>query len=406
MTTDSERERLVTAARDHHDETVEFLTELVQTESVNPPGDYEAVVEVLRETYEGFGWDVEVAYAPTARLEELGLEHPRPNVLATVCEGDGETVVLNAHHDTVPVDEADWSYDPFAATVSDGRLYGRGATDSKGRIASYTLAARALEATDLLPDATLVLAITADEESGGEAGAKYVAEEHVQPDYALVEGSHETIWNAACGVLHFRVDVTGRAAHAGSPADGANAITGANRVLTALEAHASELAAVESEVEGVDGPTCTPGTIRGGTKTNIVPAACSFTVDRRVPPDEDVADAEAAFREAVAGADLPDGVSVSVETVLRAEPYRFGREDPHVAAVKRNADAILGRDVPVEGTQGFTDARFFAAVGAQCVHFGPGDGDSNAHGADESVSLGQVRDAGAVVAASVRDMVE
>jgi acetylornithine deacetylase/succinyl-diaminopimelate desuccinylase-like protein len=60
--------------------------------------------------------------------------------------------------------------------------------------------------------------------------------------------------------------------------------------------------------------------------------------------------------------------------------------------------------VPVEGTQGFTDARFFAAAGANCAHYGPGDEESNAHGPDESVAIDQVLDAGAVVATAVREL--
>lgn len=404
MPTDAERARITEAAAAQEGEAVEFLSRLVRAPSENPPGEYGDVVSILEETYESYGWGVDVASAPDDLLDELSLPHPRPNVLATVCEGEGPTIVLNAHHDTVPVQEGEWRHDPFGATVEDGRLYGRGAADSKGRIASYTLAARALERSGLLPDATLVLAMTADEETGGEAGAGYVAGERCQPDYAVVEGNVETVWNAACGVLHFEVSVEGTAAHAGSPDDGENAILGATRVLSALAEYGAELRERGSDVTGVDGPTCTPGTIDGGTKTNIVPSGCSFTVDRRVPPDEDVDAAEADFRERVAhvAADLP--VAVSVETVLRAEPYYFDPDDDHVRAVARNAEAMLDRDVPVEGTQGFTDARFFAAEGTKCVHFGPGDADSNAHGADESVDLGQIRDAGAVVAASVVDV--
>jgi acetylornithine deacetylase/succinyl-diaminopimelate desuccinylase family protein len=403
---DSDTAAAITAAvEDLQAEAVSVLTDLVRTPSPNPPGAYDDVVSLLVETYESYGWDIDVVDPPKELLDAHGISRPRPNVLATVTEGEGPTIVLNAHFDTVPVDESKWEHDPFEAVVEDGRLYGRGATDSKGRIASYTLAARALEAADLLPeDATVILAITADEESGGHAGAGYIAEAVLAADYAIVEGSSEAIWHAACGVLHFRVTVEGEAAHAGNPDNGENAIRPATRVLTALFEHADDLAARESEVEGVAGPTCTPGTISGGTKTNVVPATCSFTVDRRVPPDEDIEDAEAAVRAVVA--DAAGDASVEVERILRARPYRFEQNDPHVRAVSESAAALLDRDVPVKGTQGFTDARFFARAGADCVHFGPGDGDSNTHGADESVALAQVRDAGAVVAASVRAMAD
>lgn len=399
--TPEDGDALTETASDLEDEAVSFLQELVRTPSVNPTGNYEDVVELLVDTYESFGWRVEVASAPDELLNAHDLSHPRPNVLAYVTEGDGPTIALNAHFDTVPVDEDAWTFSPFGAEIDDGRLYGRGATDSKGRIASYTLAARTLEEADLLPEnATVVIAITADEETGGHAGAGWVAEEVLQPDYAIVEGSSESIWHAGCGVLHFRVSVAGEATHAGSPEDGENALLAANEILTALSEHGSELAERESEIEGMDGPTCMPSTIEGGTKTNIVPASCVFTVDRRVPADEDIEAAEQEFREVVDSA--ADDAAVTVERVLRAHPYHFEIDDSHVQAVAESADALLDAEVPVEGTQGFTDARFFAEKGAKCVHYGPGDEDSNAHGADESVALGQVRDAGVVVAASIR----
>jgi acetylornithine deacetylase/succinyl-diaminopimelate desuccinylase family protein len=384
-------------------ETVSLLRELVRTPSVNPPGDYDAVVELLVDAYESFGWDVTVDHAPDDLLDARDLDRPRPNVLATVTEGEGPTVALNAHFDTVPVEDAAWTRDPFGAEIEDGRLYGRGATDSKGRIASYTLAARALEAADLLPeDATLVLAVTADEETGGHAGAGHVVDAALRPDYAIVEGSSEEIWHAGCGVLHFRVTVEGEAAHAGTPEDGENAVLAANGIVASLADHAADLADRESAVEGVDGPTCTPSTIEGGRKTNVVPAYCAFTVDRRVPPDEDPEAAEREFRDVVAAA--AGDADVTVERVLRARPYRFGADDAHVRALQRSAESLLDREVPVEGTQGFTDARFFAAAGANCAHYGPGDEESNAHGPDESVAIDQVLDAGAVVATAVREL--
>lgn len=403
------RDRLWDRSGELADEATDFLREMVRTESVNPPGEYGDVVALLEETYEGYGWRVERADAPTSLVEELGLPHPRPNVLAYANEGteEGPTVVFNAHFDTVPVEEGDWTFDPFGAETEDGRLYGRGANDSKARIASYTLALRTLSAADAVPEeATLALAITNDEETGGHAGAGYVAEEVIQPDYAIVEGSSETISNAGCGVLHVRVDVKGTSAHAGRPDDGDNAVVAAGRLVAALDDYAAELAERESDVVGVDGPTCTPATVEGGRKTNIVPSSASFTVDRRIVPDEDPDDAESELRDrvAVAAADVDADVDVSVTTVLRADPYYFDPDDAHIRALKANADAMLDREVPVEGTQGFTDARFFAAAGAACVHFGPGDSESNAHGADESVALDQVRSTGAVLAATAHDL--
>ncbi|WP_281193360.1 M20 family metallopeptidase [Halorubrum sp. F4] len=406
MASDAELETLGDAVDDLADDAVAFLEAMVRTPSVNPPGDYAAIVDLLTTEYEGYGWDVDIERAPAALVDELDLPHPRPNVLAYATRGTGPTIALNAHIDTVPVEASNWTYDPFGATVEDGRIYGRGARDSKGRIAAYTLATRALEQSGLLPeDATVVLALTADEETGGEAGAGHLVESGaLEADYAIVEGSTYAVEYASSGVLTLRVDVEGASAHAGlEPEEGANAVVAAARLVESLDAHGDDLADRESEVPGVGSATCTPSTIEGGVETNVVPPACSFTVDRRVPPDHDAAAAEREVREVVAGTDLPAGTSATVTATSRTKAFRSDAEDPHVRAVAANANGVIG-DVPVRGTRGGSDAGHFHAGGTKAVKFGPGGRDSNVHGPDENLALDQLRDAAVVVAASVRDI--
>jgi len=409
MVTDAELDAIVDATDRLESDAVSFLEEMVRTPSVNPPGEYGEIHDLVRSRYEEFGWETETVWTPEETLADLGLpeEYPRPNVLAYVSRGNGPTIALNAHLDTVPVDGSEtWDHDPFGAEIDDGHLYGRGATDCKGRIASYTLAARVLERADLLPDATVVLAVTADEETGGEAGPGYLTESGTfRPDYAVVEGSVDSVWHAAAGVLHYRVTVSGKASHAGvNPEGGANALAGAARIVTELEEYGEGLTERKSSIAGVESATCTPATVEGGAKTNIVPASCSFTVDQRVPPDFDIDDLETEFRDVVASVELPEGTTSEVEVVLRALPHLSDPDDVQVKALAENAAAILGEEVPVTGVRGFTDARFFVAHGTKVVNFGPGDDDSNIHGADENVALDQVRDAGAIVAAGVLDI--
>ncbi|SMO50532.1 M20 family metallopeptidase [Halorubrum cibi] len=406
MVSDAELEAIGETVADLEDEAVEFLREMVRTPSVNPPGDYAAIVDLLSARYEEYGWDVEVEYAPETLVAELDLPHPRPNVLAYATRGDGPTIALNAHVDTVPVEESNWTHEPFGGAVEDGRLYGRGARDSKGRIAAYTLATRALEESGLLPeDATLVLALTADEETGGEAGAGHVVESGaIEADYAIVEGSTYAVEYASSGVLTLRVDVEGASAHAGlEPEEGANAVVAAARLVERLDAHGDDLATRESAVPGVGSATCTPATIEGGDASNVVPPTCSFTVDRRVPPDHDAAAAEREVRDVVADTDLPAGTSATVTALSRTKAFLSDPEDPHVRAVAANADRVVG-DVPVRGTRGGSDAGHFHAGGTKAVKFGPGGRDSNVHGPDENLALDQLRDAAVVVAASVRDV--
>jgi acetylornithine deacetylase/succinyl-diaminopimelate desuccinylase family protein len=409
MVTQSERERITSAQQGLESDAVSFLQELIRIPSYNPPGDYEAIEERLVAEFEGLGWETETVWTPDEVLEDLGLdpEYPRPNVLGYVTRGDGPTIALNAHLDTVPVDEDAWTYDPFGGDIDEGCVWGRGAKDSKGRIASYTLAGRILEEADLLPeDATVVVAVTADEETGGKAGAGYVTDSGaLRPDFAIVEGSVDVIWRAASAVIRPDVVVSGEASHAGTrPEAGANAVVGAARVVDALDKHAVNLSDRQSEIPGVANPTCVPAMVDGGVKTNIVPPSCRVSVDMRVPPDFDAEAAEERFREVVDGVTLPAGTETSIEITQRSTPYVFDEDDVHIQALKANAEAIRGEEVPVVGTRGSTDARFFAPHGAKCVNYGPGDDQSNAHGSDEHVEIEQVSDVGATVAASIVDI--
>lgn len=134
MVTDTELERITDAQRALESDAVSFLQELIRIPSHNPPGDYAAVEERLVAEFEGHGWDTETLWAPPELLEDLGLDpdSPRPNVLGYVARGDGPTIALNAHLDTVPVDEDAWTRDPFGGAVDEGCVWGRGARDSKG----------------------------------------------------------------------------------------------------------------------------------------------------------------------------------------------------------------------------------------------------------------------------------
>ena len=131
MVSEATRTELRETAAELEEETVEFLQELVRTNSVNPPGDYSDLHDLLMDTYDDLEWETETIWAPDELLEEHGFEHPRPNVLSYPVRGDGPSIALIAHLDTVPVDEEAWTRDPFAGEIEDGRLYGRGAKDCR-----------------------------------------------------------------------------------------------------------------------------------------------------------------------------------------------------------------------------------------------------------------------------------
>ncbi len=390
------------------DEIVAFLQRMVQTNSVNPPGDYSDILDVLSTKYEQLGWDIDVMWAPDELINELDLIHSRPNLIGYVQRGSGPTILLNAHLDTVPADSEDWTVDPFGGVVEDGCVWGRGAEDSKGRIASYTMACYLLHSTGLMPEnATIILAMTADEEIGGEAGAGYVSR-HLDEelDYVVVEGgAWNEIWHAGSGIVRYRITTSGKAAHAGTrPETGANALYAAARVLSALEEYAESLKVEKSTITGIGHPTCVPAIIEGGSKTNVVPATCSITIDTRVPPDFDMGDSERRMEELINGIELPKGTDVEVDVLSRNEPYHFSPDADLITIFRQNAEKLLDSEVEVLGTRGSTDARYWSKTGASCVNYGPGDENSNAHAADEHIEIEQVIDVGTIVAASVIEL--
>lgn len=409
MVTAETRSEIADAVEGRRQEAVDFLVDLVRTPSPNPPAEYGPIRSVLEGHFDDVGWDRRTVAPPDDVLADLGLSGERPNVLATPGAGDGPTLGLVAHFDTVPADAGEWTYDPFGATVEDGRLYGRGAKDCKARIATYALAVRALEDLSLLPsDLAVVVAATADEETGSEAGAKYLAESgEFRPEYAVLEGNVDRIWYATAGVRQFAVTIRGRSAHAGlDPERGANPLFGLEVLLPALRSLDAEFSEVAASIPGTTPPTCNPTMVDAGIKANVVPGSCTVTVDLRIPPDVDAEQVEARFRSTVSELSLPAGLSLGIDRIHSIDSYVGDSDGVLARAVGENAAEVRGRPVPMEGVMGPTDALWFGSYGCECVHYGPGDAESNQHAPDENVKLEQVAEAATVVAASVLDLAE
>ena len=202
-------------------------------------------------------------------------------------------VVLVAHQDTVPVDGM--TIEPFAAEIRDGRLYGRGACDTKGGMAAMLAAVARLAVARPTPRPAVVLAFTVNEEDGF-SGASALARSWSsdspsmvarKPDVAVVaEPTGLAIVVAHKGVVRWRCHARGRAAHSSRPESGENAIYKMGRALRAMERCQRDLAAT-LESHPLCGPaTFSVGTIQGGVSVNTVPDRCTVEIDCRFPPGE------------------------------------------------------------------------------------------------------------------------
>lgn len=293
-------------------------------------------------------------------LPHLDVVRDGDTVIARTTLGRAERVVVAGHLDTVPV------ADNLPSRVEDGVVYGRGTCDMKGGIAVALACAAAL--TEPRRDVTWVF--YDHEEVAAEFNAlTRIAREHPEwlaGDFAvLMEPTSAGVEGGCQGTLRFTLTTTGVAAHSARSWLGHNAIHDAADVLGRLQRYRPR------EVE-VDGLTYREGlnavAISGGIAGNVVPDACTITVNFRFAPDRDEADALAHCRQVF------DGYALAVVDV--AAGARPGLDRP----IAREFLAAVGGEPRAK--YGWTDVARFSALGVPAVNFGPAD-PGKAHADDE-----------------------
>ncbi|MEA2583600.1 MAG: hypothetical protein QOF33_1685 [Thermomicrobiales bacterium] len=402
--------RVLAEARAAESEMVDLLRGLIRINSENPPGRYEAIATAYAAALEGSGFAVEILPVPVEAVTERGLSTPRINVIGRRRSGrPGPRVMLNAHLDTVPIGNLDeWTVDPLGGDVLDGKVWGRGAVDSKGRLAAYWAAATAVVRAGGPWSGELLVVATCDEESGGDLGARWlVQQEGLRADHAIVEGYNRPVVRASSGILWLEIVVRGRAAHASWPWRGHNAIVDAAALIQELEALRHRLEAEPGDIPGIPHTTMSVGVIEGGTKVNVVPDTCRVQVDFRVMPGVETG----AIRREVEAilhrlGDARPGFAATLSVIQEQPPMVTGEDSLIIRTVVDAVEEISGKRPAVEGEPGGTDARWFNQAGIATVNYGPGSPESgNFHAPDENVDLEQLREAAAVCALTVARLI-
>jgi acetylornithine deacetylase len=381
-----------------------LLGDLVAIESVNPayPG--------------GERGEAAVAAFVADHCRRLGLDvwrqavlPGRENVLARLeCPGAKRTLLLEAHMDTVSLDPSGPNGGGGTAPhIRDGRLYGRGACDTKGALAAMLTALDALRARRAELGMHVLLLAAVDEEYRFRGVLRFVEALREQVGDAPLAGAIVgeptalRVVVAHKGCLRTRIHTLGRAAHSSRPETGVNAIDAMAGVLAALGTYRDSLAGRRHPLTG--SPTLSVGKIWGGTAVNIVPDRCTVELDRRLIPGEDAAGALAELDALLAG-------------LQRAQPDLVYERDepsvadwsldtpPHAAVVVAigAACAAAGLDGAPAGVSYGSDAsKLWALARVPSVVFGPGD-IAQAHTADEFVPLDELPRAAAVYAGAAR----
>ena len=412
--------------------SVELLGRLIQADTVNPPGNEGPIQEFLHERLTAAGFECEL----------LEAEAGRTNLVARLTgNGEGPTLGLLGHVDTVRADPDEWSFDPWAGDVVDGWVRGRGALDMKGQVAAEVAAGIALGESGWRPAGELLLVITADEEVGGGLGARWLCETHpdkVRADYFVNEGGGEVVEVGGRrvyalsvgekGIFRMRLHAHGRAGHASVPRIGDNALLKLADYISALrdqpepeatpvgealleallgepfsgqEGIRAGLERLRAEqpliadflVEPMLSVTLTPTIAEGGKKANVIPSEAEVLVDTRVPPGYGEEEALAALRSVIGEGDY---------TVEFTEGI-VGNESPLDSPLADAIRAWLGDADPEAGIApivmpGFSDSNPFrtafpdAVVYGFCPHreIGLLESAPLIHGADERVPAADV----------------
>jgi len=319
------------------EEATALLRALIRTETVNPPGNEIRAAEVLRVYFAEHGIETEY-YAR---------EPDRPNVVARFRGGDGPSLALLSHTDTVLADPAEWERDPWSGDLVEGEVWGRGALDMKGQVAASAVAFASLVREGFAPTGDLVFLSVADEEVGEGWGLRWLVEAHpdaARCDFAINEGGGDRLVVGGtpfygCATAEkmsspFVLRVRGRSGHASMPGIADNALVKAARYIQALGEYEPEptlIPEARALIEGVLGEvppldevlertaavhpllpaivqpllalTFSPTMIDASHQRNVVPGLCEVTVDCRLLPGQTPADAERIVREALGDGD-------------------------------------------------------------------------------------------------------
>ncbi|MET3790100.1 succinyl-diaminopimelate desuccinylase [Aquamicrobium terrae] len=411
-------DRLLEAVEARREEVIALTAELIRFPTVNPPGEaYTPCAEFVGDYLKRHGFEVEYIRGEGAPGDTD--RYPRTNVVARF-DGRvaGPTVHFNSHIDVVEAGDG-WTLDPFAGVVKDGRVYGRGACDMKGGLASSIIAALAF--MQVYPDfpGAIEISGTVDEESGGFGGVAHLARlgyfSKPKVDHVIIPEplNKERICLGHRGVWWAEIETKGEIAHGSMPFLGDCAVRHMGAVLQAFEdelfpALDAKRTAMPVVPEGARRSTMNINSIHGGQTDDFrpglpspnVPDRCRLTIDRRFLLEEKIDEVKG---EVVSILDRLKRdrrkFDYEIRDLMEVQPTMTERDAPVVKAVAKGIMEIFDHEPDYVISPGTYDQKHVARLGHlyDCIAYGPGILDL-AHRPDEWVGIDDMVDAAKVMA--------
>jgi acetylornithine deacetylase len=300
-------------------------------------------------------------------------------------------LALIGHTDCVPFDPQ-WT-EALAGVERDGRIWGRGAADTKGFLAA-ALAAAARTRPSRHP---LTLLFTADEEVGCLGAKRLLAEGRVHPRHAIVgEPTSLTPIRAHKGYCAVEVLIEGAEGHSAYPDVGASAIHGLGRLWADIERIGEELRCEADAAFAPPHTTWNVGVVRGGKARNIIAGECRFTYEWRPLPGQDPRRALRLLEEACEKLEGASGGKLSVEIApLRTDAAAVTPAEAEIVKFLEAESGNRSATVPFG-----TELPEVIGMGAEACVFGPGD-IKVAHRTGEHVDIAELEKAAAILASAI-----
>ncbi len=408
------------------DDLIALTQDLIRIPTLNPPGrDYRLICEYLDKRLSGHGFETELirAFGTPGDCDKF----PRWNIIAHRAGAErGDCVHFNSHTDVVEVGSG-WTFDPFAAEIRDGKIYGRGSCDMKGGLAASIIAAEAFIKTH--PDFAGAIEIsgTADEESGGYGGVAFLAEkgffDPARVQHVIIpEPLHkDRICLGHRGGWWAEIETKGEIAHGSMPFLGDCAVRHMGAVLDEFETKLfPAMAARQTDMpvvpQGARSSTMNINSIHGGQDepdadftglpAHCVPDSCRIVIDRRFlaeEPLDQVRDEVTALLEGLRATRVDfDYELTELNAVL---PSMTDRDAPVVQTVAKAIQDVMGKNPEYVASPGTYDQKHIDRIGKlkNCIAYGPGILEL-AHKPDEYIGIDDMVDSACVMGAALETL--
>ena len=408
------------------DDLVQLTQDLIRIPTLNPPGEnYGVICDFLNKRLKASGFETQLIRA----FDTLGdsERYPRWNIIARR-DGTslGDCVHFNSHTDVVEVG-AGWTFDPFGGEIADGNIYGRGACDMKGGLASSIIAAEAFIEEYPHFSGAIEISGTADEESGGYGGVAYLAEHgHFSPEkvqHVIIPEplQKDRICLGHRGGWWAEIETKRKIAHGSMPFLGDCAVRHMGAVIHEFEdklfpAMAARRTDMPVVPEGAKSSTMNINSIHGGQReqsddftglpAHCVPDSCRIVIDRRFLVEEPLDQVRSEVTDLLEGLRVarPD-FEYELTELNSVLPSMTDKTAPVVETVAQAIEDVMGKAPEYVASPGTYDQKHIDRIGKlkNCIAYGPGILEM-AHKPDEYIGINDMLDSAKVMGASLETL--